>query len=91
MGVIVICIRWVGERCGQRCSTGGRGLSLDLSSFTLPHSQPQEKRSGQVVKEAKQYLVYTMTTEEASFSNNLAGHVGDFSPNIQRKNRFLGS
>ena len=35
MGVIVICIRWVGERCGQRCSTGGRGLSLDLSRVLL--------------------------------------------------------
>ena len=34
-GGAVICIRWVGEMFGQRCSTGGRGLSLDLNRVLL--------------------------------------------------------
>ena len=90
-GGAVICIRWVGEMFGQRCSTGGRGLSLDLNrvllgaKLTSPHFQPQEQGSGQVVKEAKQHLLYTMFTEEASFSDNLAGQVGDFSPMEQQQ------
>ena len=58
-------------------------VSFDQESYKTSYLQLRQETGGKLtsspfsVKESEQHLLYTMITEEASFSDNLAGQFGD--------------